>query len=48
LIPVQKRQHLQQMLKLPTSTDEQFAACDIDHLTQLLTQLQQQFKDQVP
>ena len=39
---------LQQMLKLPTCSDEQFAACDIDHLTQLLTQLQQQFKDQVP
>ena len=36
---------LQQILKLPASTDEQFAACDIDHLTQLLTQLQQQFKD---
>jgi hypothetical protein len=39
---------LQQMLKLPTCTDEQFAACDINHLTQMLTQLQQQFKDQVP
>jgi predicted transposase/invertase (TIGR01784 family) len=39
---------LQQMLKLPTCTDEQFAACDIDHLTQMLTQLQQQFKNQVP
>ena len=36
---------LQQMLKLPTSTDEQFAACDIDQLTQMLTQLQQQFKN---
>ena len=36
---------LQQILKLPASTDEQFAACDIDHLTQLLTQLQQQFKN---
>ncbi len=35
---------LQQMLKLPTSTDEQFAACDIDQLTQMLTQLQQQFR----
>ncbi|MEY3459343.1 MAG: hypothetical protein RL215_2500, partial [Planctomycetota bacterium] len=32
-------------LKLPASTDEQFAACDIDQLTQLLTQLQQQFKN---
>jgi predicted transposase/invertase (TIGR01784 family) len=36
---------LQQMLKLPTSTDEQFAACEIDQLTQMLTQLQQQFKN---
>jgi predicted transposase/invertase (TIGR01784 family) len=36
---------LQQMLKLPTSTDEQFAACDIDQLTQMLTQLQQHFKN---
>ena len=35
---------LQQLLKLPTCTDEQFAACDIDQLTQMLTQLQQQFK----
>jgi flagellar biosynthesis/type III secretory pathway protein FliH len=37
---------LQQLLKLPTCTDEQFAACDIDQLTQLLTQLQMQFKNQ--
>ena len=37
---------LQQLLKLPTCTDEQFAACDIDQLTQMLTQLQQQFKNQ--
>jgi predicted transposase/invertase (TIGR01784 family) len=37
---------LQQLLKLPTCTDEQFAACDIDQLTQLLTQLQLQFKNQ--
>ena len=36
---------LQQLLKLPTCTDEQFAACDIDQLTQMLTQLQQQFKN---
>ena len=36
---------LQQLLKLPTCTDEQFAACDTDHLTQMLTQLQQQFKN---
>ena len=35
---------LQQLLKRPTCTDEQFAACDIDQLTQMLTQLQQQFK----
>ena len=35
----------QQLLKLPTCTDEQFAACDIDQLTQRLTQLQQQFKN---
>jgi hypothetical protein len=34
------------MLKLPTSTDEQFAACEIDQLTRMLTQLQQQFKNQ--
>jgi hypothetical protein len=39
---------LQQILKLPASTDEQFAACDIDHLTQMLTQLQQKFKTQMP
>ena len=39
---------LQQILKLPTSTDEQFAACDIDQLTQMLTQLQQQFKNLLP
>ena len=37
---------LQQLLKLPTCSDEQFAACDIDQLTQMLTQLQQQFKKQ--
>ena len=37
---------LQQLLNLPTCTDEQFAACDIDQLTQMLTQLQQQFKSQ--
>ena len=37
---------LQQLLKLPTCSDEQFAACDIDQLTQLLTQLQLQFKNQ--
>ena len=37
---------LQQLLKLPTCTDERFAACDIDQLTQMLTQLQQQFKNQ--
>ena len=37
---------LQQLLKLPTCTDKQFAACDTDHLTQMLTQLQQQFKNQ--
>ena len=36
---------LQQLLKLPTCTDEQFAACDINQLTQMLTQLQQQFKN---
>ncbi|MEY2724215.1 MAG: hypothetical protein RLZZ458_82, partial [Planctomycetota bacterium] len=36
---------LQQILKLPASTDEQFAAYDIDQLTQMLTQLQQQFKN---
>ena len=36
---------LQQLLKLPTCTDEHFAACDIDQLTQMLTQLQQQFKN---
>ena len=37
---------LQQLLNLPTCTDEQFAACDIDQLTQMFTQLQQQFKSQ--
>ena len=37
---------LQQLLKLPTCSDEQFAACDIDQLTQLFTQLQLQFKNQ--
>jgi predicted transposase/invertase (TIGR01784 family) len=37
---------LQQLLKLPTCSNEQFAACDIDQLTQLLTQLQLQFKNQ--
>ncbi len=37
---------LQQLLKLPACTDERFAACDIDQLTQMLTQLQQQFKNQ--
>ena len=37
---------LQQLLKLPTCSDEQFATCDIDQLTQLLTQLQLQFKNQ--
>ena len=39
---------LQQILKLPTSTDEQFAASDIDQLTQMLTQLQQQIKNLLP
>ena len=36
---------LQQLLRLPTCTEEQFAACDIDQLTHMLTQLQQQFKE---
>ncbi len=35
---------LQQLLKLPNCTDEQFAAYDIDELTQMLAQLQQQLK----
>ena len=35
---------LQQLLRLPTCTEEQFAACDIDQLTHMLAQLQQQFK----
>ena len=35
---------LQQLLKLPNCTDEQFAAYDIDDLTQMLAQLQQQLK----
>ena len=36
---------LQQLLRLPTCTEEQFAACDIDQLTHMLAQLQQQFKE---
>jgi flagellar biosynthesis/type III secretory pathway protein FliH len=36
---------LQELLKLPICTEEQFAACDIDQLTQLLTQLKLQFKN---
>ena len=36
---------LQQLLRLPTCTEEQFAACDLDQLTHMLTQLQQQFKE---
>jgi predicted transposase/invertase (TIGR01784 family) len=36
---------LQQLLRLPTCTEEQFAACDIDQLTHMLTQLQQRFKE---
>ena len=35
---------LQQLLGLPTCTEEQFATCDIDQLSQMLTQLQQQLK----
>ncbi|MFM7836732.1 MAG: hypothetical protein ACKPJD_33480, partial [Planctomycetaceae bacterium] len=34
---------LQQLLRLPVSTDEQLAAFDLDQLNQMLTQLQQQF-----
>lgn len=37
---------LQQLLQLPTSTDEQFAACDPDQLSQMLAQLQQRFRGQ--
>jgi hypothetical protein len=36
---------LQQLLRLPTCTEEHFAACDIDQLPHMLTQLQQQFKE---
>jgi hypothetical protein len=36
---------LQELLKLPICTEEQFAAGDIDQLTQLLTQLKLQFKN---
>ncbi len=35
---------LQQLLKLSNCTDEQFATYDIDDLTQMLAQLQQQLK----
>ncbi|MFM7870039.1 MAG: hypothetical protein ACKPHU_37960, partial [Planctomycetaceae bacterium] len=34
---------LQQLLRLPVSTDEQLAAFDLDQLNHTLTQLQQQF-----
>ncbi|MFM7166521.1 MAG: Rpn family recombination-promoting nuclease/putative transposase [Planctomycetaceae bacterium] len=34
---------LQQLLRLPVSTDEQLAAFDLDQLNHMLTQLQQQF-----
>ncbi|MFM7038780.1 MAG: PD-(D/E)XK nuclease family transposase, partial [Planctomycetaceae bacterium] len=34
---------LQQLLRLPVSTAEQLATCDLDQLDQLLAQLQQQF-----
>ncbi|MFM7830218.1 MAG: hypothetical protein ACKPJD_00395, partial [Planctomycetaceae bacterium] len=34
---------LQQLLRLPVSTDEQLAALDLDQLNHMLTQLQQQF-----
>ncbi|MFM7036210.1 MAG: hypothetical protein ACKO2L_00675, partial [Planctomycetaceae bacterium] len=34
---------LQQLLRLPVSTAEQLATCDLDQLDQMLAQLQQQF-----
>ncbi|MFN9040446.1 MAG: hypothetical protein ACK5YO_29410, partial [Planctomyces sp.] len=33
---------LQQLLRLPVSTDEQLAAFDLDQLNHMLTQMQQQ------
>jgi len=36
---------IQQWLKLPISTDDQFAALEVDHLSRMLTELQQQFKN---
>ena len=35
---------LQQLLRLPVCTDDQFAGCDIDQLSNMLAQLQQRFK----
>jgi predicted transposase/invertase (TIGR01784 family) len=36
---------LQQLLRLPTCTEDQFAAFDIDQLAHILAQLQQRFKE---
>ncbi len=36
---------IQQWLKLPISTDDQFAALDVDNVSRMLTELQQQFKN---